>query len=373
MKSTAKIEESHQSVYRLVIWHTEGTAISGLLSWMWRLKKSLPAMGIELTLVSLEIRPFRFPQVCEPEKIYDVRIRSAQEWVAFLKKTQHSVHLINHAYAYIDLLEKLVPTLLPRLTLVGICHTDQDYYYQNLQRLDSRLSGIVAVSPRCAEKLEELLPLRRGEIPVLPDWDMPVDTKPRVRHPDARQPLKVLFNGRMLHVQKRVLDLPEISRRLAQSSASVELTIVGDGPDLPRLREEFTKGNHLPYRLLSPRAPWEMAQLLEEHDVFLQISEFEGASVSLMEAMVAGLVPVVTNTESGTELLQDNQNAVLCPLGDLSAIAASVADLAQNRARIPQLSRAAFQTARIYLEELDYTRQLRDYLENLQTPSLAHT
>ena len=350
----------------LVIWHTEGTAISGLLSWMWRLKKSLPAAGIELTLASLEIQPFRFPQVCEPEKIYDARIRTPQEWVAFLKKNQSAVHLINHAYEYVDLLEKLCPALLARLTLAGICHTDQDYYYQNLQRLDSRLSGIVAVSPRCAEKLEELLPHRRGTIPVLPDWDMPFETAPPVRRHHEKQPLNILFNGRLLHLQKRVLDLPEISRRLAQAGAPVGLTIVGDGPDLPRLREDLNRGEHIPYRLLYPRAPWEMAKLLEEHDIFLQISEFEGASVSLMEAMIAGLVPVVTNTESGTELLEHGRNALLCPVGNVDVIAATLADLAQNRGRIPQLGREAFQTAQAYLKELDYARKMREYLENLK-------
>jgi glycosyltransferase involved in cell wall biosynthesis len=359
--------EKPRTPCRLVIWHTEGTAISGLLSWMWRLKKSLPAAGIELTLVSLEIQSFRYQQVCKSDVIYDARIRTAQEWVAFLKEHRSAVHVINHAYEYVDLLEKINPGLLPRLTLVGICHTDQDYSYHNIKRLDSRLSGIVGVSPRCVEKLEQLLPHRRGQIPVLPDWDMPIEKTPVLPHQSAFKPLHVLFNGRMLHLQKRVLDLPEISRRLAAAKAEVRLTIVGDGPDLPRLREEFSKGEHVQHRLLSPRAPWEMARLIEEHDVFLQISEFEGASVSLMEAMVAGLAPVVTQTESGTDLLQNNRNAVLCPVGNVAAIANSLAELAQNRDKIPELGREAFNTAQAYLQELGYTRRLREFLEGFQT------
>jgi glycosyltransferase involved in cell wall biosynthesis len=299
---------------RLVIWHTEGTAISGLLSWMWRLKKSLPAVGVELTLVSLELQPFRFAQVCPTEEVYDVRIRTPQEFVAFLKRNRSSVHLINHAYEYVDLLEKLSPSLLQRLTLVGICHTDQDYYYHHLHRLNSRLTGMIAVSPRCAERLEQLLPHRQGTIPLLPDWDLPFEATPPVRQPNAADPLRVLFNGRILHLQKRVLDLPEISRRLAQAGAPVQITIAGDGPDLPQLRDELGRGAHVTTRLLPPLAPWEMPQLLDEHDVFLQLSEFEGASVSLMEAMAAGLVPVVTQTASGTELLEHGRNAILCPM-----------------------------------------------------------
>jgi len=356
---------------RLVIWHTEGTAISGLLSWMWRLKKSLPAAGIELTLVSLEMQPHRFTQVCAPEMFYDARIRNPREWIAFLKANLDAVHLINHAYEYVDLLEKARPELLERLTLVGICHTDQDYYYHHLQRLDAWLAGIIAVSPRCAEKLADLLPHRHGWIPVLPDWDMPVETAPLPR--ERTEKLRVLFNGRLLHLQKRVLDLPEISRRLAAMGAAVELTIVGDGPDLPRLRDAFGQGRHITHRLLGPRAPWEMTPLLEAHDVFLQVSEFEGASVSLMEGMVAGLVPVVTGTESGTELLSHGHNALICPVGDVDAIAQQLAALAGDPAQIDELGHAAFAWAKTYLRELNYPARLRTYLHNLSAaaPTLA--
>lgn len=350
---------------RLVIWHSEGTAISGLLSWMWRLKKSLPAAGIDLTLASLELQPFRFTQVCAPETFYNIRVRQPREWAAFLKTHQDSIHLINHAYEYVDLIEKLRPELLARLTLVGICHTDQDYYYHNLQRLDAKLAGIIAVSPRCQEKLEQLLPHCRGTIPVLPDWDMPIENEPRVRGTDPAKPLRILFNGRLLHLQKRVLDLPEISRRLAAMKISAQFTIAGDGPDLPALRDAFGRGRHIPHRLLGPRAPWEMASLLGEHDVFLQVSEFEGASVSLMEAMVAGLVPVVTSTESGTELLEHGRNALVCPVGDVATIAFRLGELATKRELLAPLATAAFSDARAYLHALNYPARLRTYLHQL--------
>jgi glycosyltransferase involved in cell wall biosynthesis len=338
---------------------------------MWRLKRSLPAAGIELTLASLELHPFRFPQVCDPEHIYDVRLRSPQEFVAFLKRHQDAVHLINHAYEYLDLLDMLHPALLQRIALVGICHTDQDYYYHHLQRLDAKLAGIVAVSPRCAERLEALMPRRQGTIPVLPDWDMPLPDLPPPRDFASGRPLRLLFNGRLLHLQKRVLDLPEISRRLAAARVPVELTIVGDGPDLPRLRDEFSRGSHIPVRLLPARAPWEMDDLLQQHDVFLQVSEFEGASVSLMEAMIAGQVPVVTLTRSGTELLQHDVNCALCPVGDLDAIAGAIIELQADRERAAHLSRGAFLTARAALQELDYPRRLRGYLEQLRPAAAA--
>ena len=85
-----------------------------------------------------------------------------------------------------------------------------------------------------------------------------------------------------------------------------------------------------------------------------------------MEAMIAGLAPVVTHTESGTDLL-NRRNAILCPVGNIAAIAGGLAELAQDRAKIPALGREAFQTARDYLQELGYTRRLREFLEGFQT------
>jgi len=117
-----------------------------------------------------------------------------------------------------------------------------------------------------------------------------------------------------------------------------------------------------------PRAPWEMRKLLDEHDVFLQVSEFEGASVSLMEAMISGLVPVVTQTESGVDLLEHGRNSLLLPVGDIHSIGNALAGLARNRVQVPVLGLSAFQTARIYLEGLAYPARLRDYLLTLTAP-----
>jgi glycosyltransferase involved in cell wall biosynthesis len=352
---------SHPPLH-LVVWHTEGTAISGIFSWMWRLKKQLPADGIRLTLVSLEIQPFRFAQVCDASAFYDMRIRSAQEFLAFLKKNKTAIHLINHAYPYVDLVEELSPGMASRLKLVGICHSDQDYYYSNLQRLDSKLKGIIAVSPVCQLKLERLLPHRAGTIPSLPAWNIPVPQAPPVRDWQSLRPLRVLFNGRLLQVQKRVLDLPEISRCLAHANTPAELTVVGDGPDADKLKEAFSHGKHVPHSFLEARPPWEMNELLHSHDIFLQISEFEGASVSLMEAMAEGLIPVVTATDSGIDLLKHKENALLSPIADAPAIAANIALITDLRKFGEQLSEQSFRTASRYLEQLDYSTRLRQYL-----------
>lgn len=348
-----------------VIWHTEGTAVSGLLSWMYRLKSTLPAAGIDLELASLEIQPFRFTQVAPIETVYHHRIRSGLELVAFLKKRRDAFHIINHAFDYVEILRQLSPALLAQLRLIGICHTDQEYYYSNLEKVDAHLCGIIAVSAPCARRLEKLLPHRAGKIPTLPAWDMPIPPRRESQAATGDRPLKILFNGRLLQLQKRVLDLPPLVEALARRGVPAELTIAGDGPDRAKLEAALPRQSRVAVKLTGALPPWEMEALLDRHDVFLQLSEFEGASVSLMEAMLHGLVPVVTAIQSGVELLHDGKNARLAPVGDMEAVADHLAFLHAHREAISPLTRAAYDTAVAHLRELNYPQRLAAYLRTL--------
>lgn len=51
---------------------------------------------------------------------------------------------------------------------------------------------------------------------------------------------------------------------------------------------------------------------LVKHHVFILLSDYEGISISLMEAMACGLVPICTRTKSGaTEIIKHNENGLL--------------------------------------------------------------
>ncbi len=57
-------------------------------------------------------------------------------------------------------------------------------------------------------------------------------------------------------------------------------------------------GNKLKYGgILSP---YDIYKTLLKYNVFVLLSDYEGMSTSLMEAMACGLVPICTNIRSGT-------------------------------------------------------------------------
>jgi len=95
--------------------------------------------------------------------------------------------------------------------------------------------------------------------------------------------------------------------------------IVGYGPLENQLRSlsERLKVNDRIKFLINPS---DIGAILDQSDIFLSTSLFEGVSNSIMEAMVAGLPVVATNVGDNKFLIKDGHNGYLVPCSDVGAI-----------------------------------------------------
>jgi glycosyltransferase involved in cell wall biosynthesis len=108
------------------------------------------------------------------------------------------------------------------------------------------------------------------------------------------------------------------------------LTIAGDGPDRAELERRLAPlGDRVEIRGNVPCR--EMGAAYRQHDVLVLVSEYEGTSNSLLEAMAEGLVPVVTRTDSGVDLLEDEVDSRIVAVGAMDAMAGAIAALARDR------------------------------------------
>ena len=347
---------------RCYVWHEEGMGISGILAWMWRLREQFaPAAQLPLELIDLSVLPYRSEQLADPtSSLYDRQITTSPAFVQFLESTARGVHLINHCYRYVtSLLDQFGPEPLRRMSLVGVCHTDQEFYYANLEKLAPVLRGIIAVSETCAIELARRIPTMADRIVTLPAWAVSLPAAVATR--TAGEPLRLLYTGRIVQYQKRVFDLAALAGALGQAGVNAELTIVGNGPDLPALRERLQAlPRSIPVHFDVPRAPWAMTEVIARSHVLVQTSEFEGASVSLMEALAFGLVPVVTVTRSGHDLLEQDRNALVADVGDIATLARHIGRLAASPADWSRLADGARATAERYLTALDYPQRFAE-------------
>lgn len=170
----------------------------------------------------------------------------------------------------------------------------------------------------------------------------------RRRTRSASRPIRAIFIGRLVPYKGADM-LLEAGSHLLKTGA-MTLDIVGDGPQLPQLRER-AKALELPDGAVTFHGWVEHGKIqdrLVEADLltFPSIREF-GGGVAL-EAMAVGVVPVVTDYGGLGELVTD-QTGFLIPIGPRDAIIGRLRDtlsaLAANPALIDTKSEPAWRRA----------------------------
>jgi glycosyltransferase involved in cell wall biosynthesis len=236
---------------------------------------------------------------------------------------------------------------------VLILHGDHEYYYDLAVKHDRVVHAYVAYSRRMYEQLLAHLPHRADNIYYMP-YGIPLP--PRVRT-SSSGPLRLIFAGRLEHGQKGVLELPAIDARLRDLHADVTWTVVGDGPDGAELRAMWPESTTVRYRGTLKHA--ETIDALANLDVFVLPTRTEGLPVALVEAMGAGVVPVVSNIDSGVpDVVTADLNGLLPEVGDVNGFAAAIARLAGDRAMLERMSAAG----RCMVEErFDVRARTREY------------
>lgn len=160
------------------------------------------------------------------------------------------------------------------------------------------------------------------------------------RSPNAIAPLRLLYIGR-LAPRKGLGETLAALAAVRSSGLAVRLVIAGTGPEEPVLRRQVNdSGLEDAVTFAGPAYGEDKKRLLAEADVLLLASHAEGLPYALLEAMAAGVVPIVTPVGAIADVVQHGVHGVLVPTGDAGAIAAAIRELACDRERLARMSAA---------------------------------
>lgn len=222
-----------------------------------------------------------------------------------------------------------------RRPVIQVLHGDMEYYYLLAQRHQEVVDLFVTYSRACQDHLRSLLPARADDVRLVP-YGIEMDTAQRT---PVDGPLRLCFAGRLDHGHKGVLDLPKIDAELRARSVDVAWTVVGTGPDEAALREAWTAPD-IHWAGRQPNAT--LRSMLAAQDVFVLPTRGEGFPVALLEAMAAGLVPVVCDIRSGVpEVVHEGRTGFRPAIGDLDGFVGAIQKLATDRTLLETMSRAA--------------------------------
>jgi len=220
------------------------------------------------------------------------------------------------------------PTLSRDVAIVGIVHSDDPLHYEHVGRLGRYWNAIVAVSQKIAERVAELDPSLAPRLVTIP-YGVEVPPAPPARETAAGGALRIVYAGRLVQPQKRVLDLPPIFNRLMERGLPCELTIAGTGEEEAALKEALAPwlaSGRVRFLGAIPNA--DVIQVFAQSDVLVLTSAFEGLPMSLLEAMAQGCIPVVTDIPSGIpQVVRQGETGYRLPVGDTAAFAECLAAL----------------------------------------------
>ena len=138
----------------------------------------------------------------------------------------------------------------------------------------------------------------------------------------------VLAAGRLNH-QKGFDWLADAWARVERDHPEWTLRLCGDGEEQAAIEGRVAALGL--ERLEMPGACSDMAGEMSRASVFALSSRFEGFPLVLCEAMSKGLAPVSFDCPTGpAEMIDDGQNGLLVPLGDIDAFAAALARMIED-------------------------------------------
>jgi len=297
-------------------------------------------------------------------------------WISLFERPKLVyVHIGSNASLYRESVFVLLAKLMGRPVVAHFHAGDIDNYFPRQSELGKRYirfavglsDTIIAVSTESARQLSQL---NAGlNISIIPNA---IDTaafddcmRPSVK-PNGDEPVRLLFVGAIgkLKGEKDLIDALVIIRK---KGFNVKASFLGYGAEnlaaYCRKRRVADLLDHL-----GPVPMEERISFYQQADIFVLPTYAEAMPISVIEAMAAGL-PVVSTPVGGIpELIHDGEEGLLCPSGDVNALAEKIMCLVSDHQRRTEMGTKGRKRVREQMDFTAYVGRLRAELIRLTEP-----
>lgn len=159
---------------------------------------------------------------------------------------------------------------------------------------------------------------------------------------DQSLPIRVGYAGRMEYVQKRMDLILKLIDELIKRQVNFVVEFAGDGPAREEM-ERFVIQNKMEEnaKFLGTLKRTEIEDFWRRQDICVNLADHEGRSISIIEAMGNGVIPIVTDTSGVKEDITDGVNGYIVPLGDYGAVADRIEYLSRHRGELRKMGSLA--------------------------------
>ncbi len=124
---------------------------------------------------------------------------------------------------------------------------------------------------------------------------------------------------------------------LAKDRVELQLDLTGGGEHFAAISRAIEQASLSGRARIRPVLPHDQyVNNLKEYDVYLSASLSDSTSVSLLEAMAAGLFPVVSDIEGNREWIRNGENGILFRPASAASLAEALALAGERRGTFPE-------------------------------------
>lgn len=217
--------------------------------------------------------------------------------------------------------------------IVSVVHNDNKSLFDAHMMLGKYIDKIFCVSNQILEHMCGLYSVDRKKYVFK---EQPIDCIEQYRKIyNKKDSLRIGYAARLVKQQKRADLLVDLLEQFEKRKIDYRLQIAGDGECFELISEYINQRELVnKVQLLGRLEKNQMNDFWKEQDVFINISEYEGTSLSMLEAMSFGVVPIVTDVSGAREFIGHNGNGFIVDIGDLQGIVNYVELLDRDREKL---------------------------------------
>lgn len=190
----------------------------------------------------------------------------------------------------------------------------------------------VCISSKIQKRLVEYYKIKGEKVCQISPFIEKIRNVHRRYSTEKTMPLKIGYPCRLESRQKRADLISVLLEYLESRKVHYVLNIAGEGSCEKEI-EKYIEKECLceKVKLHGKLTKKELLDFLDDQDIYLNFSEYEGTSLTMLEAMASGCVPIVTNVSGVDDFIESGVNGLVADVGDLSKIVEHIAYLDKHR------------------------------------------
>jgi len=259
----------------------------------------------------------------------------------------------------------VVKALSSKTNIVQTIHSSVIHYpFLQKMYLQKSISSYVAISNKVRSILINSLNLKPKKIATIYNG---IDlNKFKINRKNNSEVKKIISIGRLTKAKDypnlfKALDIliPKLNN---QNIPLPSVDIVGTG-EIEQELKALTKKMNLDNIVSFLGVRQDIPELLKESDIYIMSSEWEGLSISLIEALASGIPIVATNAGSNNEVIENNVSGIIVPIKNPEALAEGIYNLIIDKDLRERLSKEAVKRSELFSIENCAKKHVEMYKE----------